>query len=157
MKKALFLSLGLVTTNVLANSETPATISVNDKPMMKIAVYDVSNKVARELGNQFSLKNIKNQRLCWIVFNMPFKPNGNVVIEKFTAPNNKAKFIDPTGSVIVSDEGKISTITRSMVAQNNEYIENCWRFDSSDPLGKYELTVKVNNVSFDTSEFEILE
>lgn len=157
MKKALLLALGLVATNAFANSETSAAVSVNDKPIMKIAVYDVSNKVARELGNKFSLKESKNQRLCWVVFNMPFQPNSNTVIEEFTAPTNKAKFIAPQASVVVSKDGKTSTITRSMVAKNNEYIENCWRFDNSDPLGKYTLKVQVNNVTFGTSEFEIVK
>lgn len=157
MKKALCLALGLITTYAVANTETSAPADVNNQPKMKVAVYDVSNKIARDVGNKFSLKESKNQRLCWAVFDMPFQPNGNVVIEEFTAPSSKSKFVDSTASIVVSADGKTSTITRSMSAQNNEFIEHCWRFDNSDPLGKYKFTLRVNDIAFGPYEFEIVK
>lgn len=154
MKKSLVLAMSLaVSTSVFAANE-PAKTQPTNQPMIKVAVYDVSNKVAREVGHQYSVSN-KNLRLCWAAFNMSFQPS-NTIVEEFFSPA-KAKFSEPNGSVVTSKDAKKHTVTTSLAAQNNEYIQKCWHFDKSDPLGKYKLNIRVNNTQFDGLEFELVK
>ena len=128
---------------------------LNTQPMMKFGVFDTSNKVPREVaGNKYSISN-KNHKLCWAAFNMPFQPT-NQVIEVFNSPK-KAKFSDPQGSAVSSKDGKTHTISLNMKSVNNEFIERCWNFDKNDPLGKYSLEVKVNNIGFPVQTFEVVK
>lgn len=156
MKKALVLLLGLVSAGAFAENKAETAQPVS-QPMLKMAVYDVSNKVAREVGSQYSISN-KNHRLCWAAFNMAFDPaDKNKVTLVFTAPNNKAKFVAPSGSTSVSADGKTSTVSMTIPSKGRESLENCWHFDHQDPLGKYTLTVRVNDTQFPATEFELVK
>lgn len=151
MKK--FFAAGMVLLSGMAFANGAA----QNPPMLKAGVYDISNKVARDIGDTYSISN-KNLRLCWSAFNMPFEAgNKNRVTQVFVAPNNKAKFSSPTGSTAVSKDGKTSTVTSMVASRNNEVIEECWRFDNTDPLGKYTLSVQVNDVAFGAYEFELVK
>lgn len=151
MKKFFATGMVLLSGMVLANGTTQTP------PMLKAGVYDISNKVARDTGDTYSISN-KNLRLCWAAFNMPFEVgNQNKIVQVFVAPNNKAKFSNPNGSTAVSKDGKTSTVTSMKASRNNEVIEECWQFDNTDPLGKYTLSVQVNNVAFGAYQFELVK
>lgn len=146
MKKALIILATL--TSVTAFAETS---QVNNQPMMKFGVYDVSNTVAKEVsGNKYSISN-KHHRLCWTAFNMPFQPS-NQVVEVFTSPKN-AKF----SGAVSSKDGKTHTIKLHTASSNNEFLERCWRFEKTDPKGKYSLSVSVNDVTFPTVPFSVVK
>ena len=140
----------LVSATAFAESQ-----AINTQPMMKFGVFDTSNKVVREVAdNKYSISN-KNHTLCWTAFNMPFQPDNNIV-EIFKSPK-KANFSDPQGNSTTSEDGQTHTISLNMKSVNNEFIERCWNFDKNDPLGKYTLEVKVNDINFPVQTFEVVE
>lgn len=146
MKKALVLLTALVSASAFAETQP-----VDTRPMMKFGVYDTSNKVAREVpGNKYSISN-KHHRLCWVAFNMPFQPS-NQVVEVFNSPKN-AKF----SGAVSSKDGKTHTIKLHTASSNNEFLERCWRFEKTDPKGKYSLSVSVNDVTFPATQFEVVK
>lgn len=154
MKKSLAIAMVFLSGSTLASEKVKAQAQ---PPMMKVAVYDFSNKVTKDVGDTYSRSN-KNLRLCWAAFNMSFDPtNKNKVIQTFVAPNNKAKFSSSSGTTAVSADGKNSTVTSVLPSRNNEVIEECWKFDNTDPLGKYTLTVQVNDVRFAGYTFELVK
>ena len=150
MKKALILLTSLVSASAFAETQP-----VDTRPMMKFGVYDTSNKVAREVANKkYSISN-KNHTLCWSAFNMPFQPT-NQVVEVFNSPQ-KAKFNNLQGSAVSAKDGKTHTISTNMPSVNNEFIERCWYFDKNDPVGKYTLELRVNNIAFPVQTFEVVK
>lgn len=160
MKKLAAVCFGLISATAFANNApAPATATKNTaQPMMKVAVYDISNKVSREIGSQYSVSNSKNLLLCWTAFNMSFEPaNRNKVTQVFVAPSDKANFSSEGASKMVSADGKTFTLSSVLPAQNNEAIQQCWRFDHNDPLGKYSLSVRVNDIQFPATEFEVVK
>lgn len=151
MKKTLVMTALLASTIAMAEEPKTAQPLPQNQPMMKLAVYDMSNKVAREV-EKYSVKNKKNH-LCWTAFNMPFEAQ-NKVVEIFTSPN-KTKFSDGIGLVNTAKDGKTHTITANLPSQNNEFIQRCWQFDNKDPLGKYSVKVQINDIEFPVQTFEV--
>lgn len=146
MKKALAILIGLMSVSALAD-ET--------KPHLKLGVYDTSTKVAKDIGLTYSVSN-KNLMLCWTVVNMKFDAaNRNQVVEVFDAPTSSANFAKP-GATVRKVDNKIS-ISSIIPSANNEYIQHCWKFDNTDPLGKYKMNVQVNETSFGPLEFELVK
>lgn len=161
MKKSLAIVLGLISATTFADEPTKVEQPLlkpqqEMQAMLKLGVYDVSNKVIREINNRkYSIKQAKNLSLCWTAFNMPFIDKNNV-IEVFQSPK-KSKFSDKTGSVVTSKDRKTHTITSSLPSYNNEFITKCWRFEKNDPLGTYTLEVRVNDIIFPAQPFELVK
>lgn len=159
MKKVLTL-LAAFTSFAAVAAEQPKqpvpTATEQKQPTMKLAVYDSSNKVAREIeGLKYSVS-AKNQELCWGVSNMQFNPK-NSVTEVFLPPK-PTKFLNPNASVVVGKDGKTTTIhTAEMSSYNNEAIWKCWKFDNKDPKGTYQLKVQVNDIVFGPLSFEVVK
>lgn len=147
--KKLFAIAMLSCASISGYAETPAA---NMQPMLKVQVLDMSNKVGRAVeNNRLSLS--KTHQLCWVAFNMPFKAS-NEVIEVFQSPA-PSKFGSAAGSVSTSADRLTHKITTRMTSSNNERLDNCWRFEKSDPKGKYSLTIQVNDIIFPPQTFEV--
>lgn len=159
MKKATILLLGLISYSAFAEEPAKQTTTqpqVDNRPMLNLFIVDRSNKVEKVIeGLKYSLKQSKQQRLCWRAVNIPFQPK-NAVTEIFTSPR-KSNFADPTVSVVSSKDGKKHTVTSYISTINNEYIARCWGFDNKDPIGKYTLEVNVNDIHFPPANFEIVK
>lgn len=146
MKKALAILIGLMSVSALAD-ET--------KPRLKLGVYDTSTQVAKDIGLTYSVSNPKLM-LCWTAGNMKFDAaNRNQVVELVEAPSAAANFAK-SGATVRRLDNKIS-ISSTMPAVNNEYVHHCWKFDNTDPLGKYKLSVQVNEIAFGAIEFELVK
>lgn len=157
MKKALFLLTLLFSGFAFANKEIQANNPKQaNPPMLKLAVYDVSSAEAKDIGLKYSRRN-KNLQLCWSAFNLPLAiDHQHHIYQQFIAPNNKAKFQGEGLQVKISNNGKTSMVYRKLAATNNS-AQQCWKFGTNDPLGKYKLTVRVNNIQFNQLEFEIVK
>lgn len=169
MKKSLMTIIGLMALPTLAmqsnSNSQPAQVQPNTtqanksqptfQPKIKFSVYELNNNVPREIGRQYSVSN-KNHQLCWAVFNMPLEAR-NQVSERFQTPS-RAKFADPQSRVQSSTDGLTHMIETTLPsAANNEYLLRCWRFDHTDPLGRYSVDIRVNNVQFPTQTFELVK
>lgn len=140
------------TTSAYANTENKTAT----EPKMYLAVLDVSNKVARNTNSlQYSVSN-KNLQLCWTAKDMKFDPaNNNKVLEVFTTPSDKSVFMKPGSTV--TKEGNVVYIRSTKKSEKGEHITACWRFDNTDPLGKYNLGVQINDVQFSGLQFELVK
>lgn len=140
--------------SAMAMADTPSQSTQalpQNQPMLKLGVYDLSNNVPREV-EKYSVSN-KQHHLCWTAFNMPFEAK-NDLIEVFTSPS-KADFADNSGSISSSKDGKTHTITTQIASQNNQFVQRCWQFSKEDPIGKYSVKVRINNIEFPAQTFEV--
>lgn len=158
MKKTATLLVSLLALPAFANNDVKLESTpqlVNNPPMLKLAIYDFSNNVRREVeGRKYSINN-KNHQLCWVAFSMPFQLK-NAVSEVFVSPSNTV-FSVPSASVMTSEDGKTHTIKEDLPAINNEFLTRCWRFDETDPQGKYILQVQINDIHFEPQSFEVVK
>lgn len=158
MKKSLAVLFGFMSINTFAAGNLSAEQKVDPnqiQPKLKLAVYDLSGKVPKDIGQKYSLSK-QNQALCWTAFDMPFSPtNQNHITQIITAPNGKAKFVAEGSGITVSPDKRTTTITSVLPSYNNQFIEYCWAFDKTDPRGKYSITVQVNDVKFGTLTYEV--
>lgn len=159
MKKGLFLVTVMASNLVLAQQEQGNSAEGKaSPPMLKLAVYDFSGSTPKDIGLKYSRKN-PNLQLCWTAFNMPFAPdNKNEVFQQFISPSSKAAYrgID-SENIQVSKDGKTTTIKHIVPAYQNQFIQQCWKYDKTDPLGKYKLTVRINDIQFETLELELIK
>lgn len=147
------LTLPAFAENNIQKDTTP--VSTESYPKLKLAVYDFSNNVRREVeGRKYSIKN-KHHQLCWVAFNMPLQFK-NKVTERFVSPG-RLNFMDQSVQSNSSEDGKTHIVSSTLESLNNEYVARCWAFDEKDPKGKYTLEVNLNEVSFPPQEFEIIE
>lgn len=167
MKNSLLTLIGLITLPVFAmqsnSNSQPAQAQVNiapsnqnkqsQPPKIKLAVYELNNDVPTEVGRKYSVSN-KNHQLCWAAFNIPLEGR-NQVIERFVSPS-RSVFSDPEGHVTSSPDGITHVVQTTQSNKNNEYLLRCWRFNHTDPLGRYSLEVQVNDIRFPTQTFELV-
>lgn len=153
MKKTLIAALGLF--SLVAQANTNIQPAGEKQPKLALAIYDSSSKVpAKVEGLKYSVSK-KNWQLCWTAFDMPFTAN-NKVTELFKSPA-PAVFKSSTGSSVRSKDGKEHRVEYFTPSQNGELIQRCWTFDKNDPLGKYSLTLDINDVSYPPVSFELVK
>lgn len=127
--------------------------SNNTQPKMRFGVFEVTDSNIKQIeGNKYSISN-PSHWLCWAAFDMPFTAS-NTIIENFYSPS-RTTFVDAVQQVSTSPDGKTHTITSQVPAQQNLFVERCWTFDKSDPLGKYSADIRVNDIIFPTQHFEV--
>lgn len=154
MKKAFILLTTLCSGSLFAAGNATQADTTNP-PMLKLAVYDVSGKEPKDVGLKYSRKN-NNLQLCWTAFNMPFAAdNNNNVFQQFTAPA-KVNY-QGVSNVVMSNNNKTATIHHVLPAHEQKFITQCWKYEPKDPLGKYQLIVRVNDIQFEPLEFEVVK
>lgn len=158
MKKLLTLAMLLCAT-LGANSvlATQPEAQAKKEPKILVRVLDTSNNVARDIGGTaYSVSN-KNLMLCWEASDMEFLPGtNNRVIETFTSPSADSLFIKP-GATIRKVDNTIIINSKNAANDDGKFLQGCWAFDKADPLGKYGLTIQINDVMFNNLSFELVE
>ncbi|KMK51664.1 hypothetical protein RO21_04765 [[Actinobacillus] muris] len=153
MKKSL-VALAFLSASVFASSEPQVSQTIpQNAPVLRFGVVDTSNKIAQEVGLTYSIAN-KHHELCWTAFNLPFQMQ-NKVVEVFISPK-AAQFTSAGATVAYSKDKKTHTIT-TMMPNRQETVGKCWRFDKNDPLGKYKVDIRVDDIIFPTQTFELVK
>lgn len=156
MKKLLGLSLTLLSTAVFATEkpQTPTT-QAKGQPTVILQVLDFSGKTPRVMKENKLSRSNKNHKLCWATINLPV--SGMVrIAETFHTPA-PSNFKSTGMSIHASNGNKTFLIVGDVRAKNNENVQRCWRFDNSDPLGKYQFEVQVSDYLFKGLGFEIVK
>lgn len=156
MKKMMIATLGLVSATAIAapKTETKVADPTNGQPTVVLNVYDFSSKSPRPVkGNKIS--HSKNQRLCWSSLNVPLTGRMRVA-EAFYAPA-PTNFASEGMSVTASEDKKSFLVVGDVIAKDKENITRCWKFDKSDPIGKYEMEVQIGNYVFKNISFEVVK
>lgn len=164
MKKLFTLAAcaALLSTSVFAATD-PAAQTDEQKTEQKeapkyqlgLTVFDMSSKVPTNL-NKTEISRSSKQQLCWVAEG-DFKAK-NDVVEVFTAPAKMQFNVQPElGVSVASADKKTHTITSKRDGINEgKNISSCWAFDQKDPRGKYTITVKINNVTFEPITFKVV-
>lgn len=153
MKKYLTILLALSANFAV---QTPS-FAAEKQPSLALRIFDVNNGVSTPLeGSTYSVGK-KTQQLCWIAFNMDFGAT-NTTVEVFKSPS-KANFVRDGASIEANSDKTLHTVTAHNVkpSNNNSVVTQCWRFDESDPLGNYSVTVRVNNIQFPPQTFSVVK
>ncbi|MDD0824692.1 hypothetical protein PTQ27_09495 [Mannheimia sp. AT1] len=125
------------------------------KPTVGLHVFDTSTKVAKPIsGNTLSISK-KQNRLCWSSINVPLQ-NKVTIAEAFYAPD-VLKIISEGSKVDSSADKKQHTIVSEITNVNTENLNRCWDFDKTDPIGKYQMEIQINDIIFKGLEFEIVK
>lgn len=118
------------------------------QPQILFGAMDIDPQSAeyRFLANEQVFQRSKPDRLlCWFAIDVATAGIPAQVIETFIAPQitkfsygeNQAKGV----------EQKIQTSHQPKLVEDKSVLEQCWRFDQDDPLGKYQLSVEINGVA----------
>lgn len=157
MKK--FLTLTLLGLSAVANAETAVQAQADEaKPILALAVYDISNaKEPKMLERNLSRSN-KNQHLCWTATNVGAVENGlNMVIEQFISPTS-ITITDANGTTAQrSKDGKKHVLLSYAGTLEGNFVEKCWQFSNKYPIGEYKLIVRVNESEFPAQSFKIVK
>lgn len=125
-----------------------------NRPILVLRVMDNSSPPKIVEGKKVSVS--KNQDLCIILDNIPYKAD-NRITYYFTSPA-PTKFEAPNMQVKTSADKKnfeIATNVKNAVPEMKSF-HQCWRFENSDPKGIYKLDVKINDISFKGLSFEVV-
>lgn len=153
MKKSL-VALAFFSASVWANTETQGLQpSAQNAPMIRFGVLDTRNQIAQDAGLTYSISN-PHHELCWSAFNLPFQMQ-NKVVEVFVSP--KAAQFKSAGSTVERSKDKKTHTISTFVPNRQASINKCWRFDKQDPLGKYKVDIRINDIVFPTQTFELVK
>lgn len=141
----------LSASNVMAASAPAA----EQPPIMVLTTVDFSGEQPKALGSTSYSLSTPNIQLCWEVLNTPLGLQ-NKVIETFNTPA-EAAFSSPSSEVVVSKDKKQHELTSTLPATVTGTLSRCWKFDKTDPIGKYTLELKVNDIVFQKQQFEIVK
>lgn len=138
-----------------AAAEKKSEPAFDGKPAIAMQILDISGKVARPIkGTTLSISK-KQNRLCWSSVNVPTV--GKVMVaEAFYAPS-EFKIFSEGSEVRTSPDKKSHTVVTHMNQVGNQNITRCWNFDESDPKGKYQMEIQINNQVFKGLSFEIVK
>lgn len=154
MKHYLAILFAFTANIVLAQTEKTAEA----QPSLALRVFEVNNGVPAPTDSTiYSVSKKNTQQLCWLAFNMPFNAE-NVTVEVFKSPSS-ANFLRNRASIEANADKTLTTVTAQHVKaiNNNQVISQCWRFDESDPLGQYSLSVRVNDIQFPPQTFTVVK
>lgn len=156
MKKALSVCAVIATLLVSHNALADEKESKAKQPKLVLQVLDTSNKLGRDTGKKIYSVSNKNLVLCWTAFDMEFMMgNNNTVIETFTPPADST-IMKPNATVRKVDNSIIIT-SKAVAKDNGKVVQECWQLDETDPLGKYHLTVQVNDIVFQGLSFDVVK
>lgn len=123
-------------------------------PAIQLSVIQKVGSSTRPLNSLQLSRSAKDLSLCWQVVNIPVASAMNIE-ETFIAPK-RSVMVDTHSQVISSSDGRTHRILSTQHSSNG-IAEKCWNFDKTDPTGKYQLNVKVNDVEFKDLSFEIVK
>lgn len=158
MKKILTLSLLMIAMSASVFAEqAPQSQAENQEPVLYLSVFDTSASSPRDLKTQKLSRTNKNLQLCWLARGT-FKQMADVV-EQFSSPAKMTFKVNSGEGLVTSSKDKRShtiTMKRPSVSDSS-VVSACWRFDNSDPIGKYSLQVKVDDIQYTPLNFEVVK
>lgn len=137
---------------------TPAPVSLqtaNVEPKLSLGVFTSRNAAVVPANTNLLSRGNPNHRLCWIAFDAVF-PNQVEVVENITAPA-PSQFAGPTSRTVSSNDGLHHSIYTTLNSVNNQMVERCWQFDNTDPLGVYQISIKVGDIDYPAQQFQLVK
>lgn len=118
-------------------------------------VFHIDQGIVTPLEDKVLSRGNSKHRLCWSVASSTPVFNQTIAItEQFTSPVG-ASFSNASGAATKSAGGTQHTLQSNLRSIANSAAQNCWKFDSTDPIGKYSIAVTVENVQLPAFEFEV--
>lgn len=125
------------------------------EPKLSLGVFTRRNDAVVPANTTLLSRSNPNHRLCWIAFDAVF-PNQVDVEETITAPA-PSQFSGATSRTISSTDGLHHSIFTTLNSANNQVVERCWQFDVNDPIGTYQISIKVGEVNYPAQKFQIVK
>lgn len=146
-------------TNTSASQAMPqpaVTLKSSDvEPKLSLGVFTRRNDAVVPANTTLLSRSNPSHRLCWIAFDAVF-PNQVDVEETITAPA-PSQFSGPTSRTVSSTDGLHHSIFTTLNSANNQIVERCWQFDVNDPIGTYQISIKVGEVNYPAQKFQIVQ
>lgn len=162
MRKMLIALCGVLTLSGVASANSPyLTETVNrrvlassDTSAVALSAVEVVGGVRKVLNTTYVSRSNPNHSLCWEVVGVARShADGHRVQEVIVSPAFM-RFIDPNASIYSGDNGTRHIID-SVVSGTADSANKCWKFDSTDPVGNYTLTLTVSGVPFTALPFTV--
>ncbi|OOF36803.1 hypothetical protein [Rodentibacter heidelbergensis] len=123
-----------------------------DLPEIYLSVFNTSTEVFTDLKTTTLSRSNPNLQLCWVAQGQ-FGQTVSVV-ETLKAPK-KQNVVANGSEVSTSKNGRENVIRSTLNASEQGHLVRCWRFDESDPLGKYKLKVQILEKSYPDFSFTV--
>lgn len=152
---------GLASANGLQSTVVTPEQSVQQITQQPFIVISAFEKNAANQLNSLNSRVVKrssaNQRLCWVI--LSHHKQGKIKVEEHIYSPAAAQFIDPSATFVGrSQDGKYHRLDRELrVMPEHQQLEKCWQFDQTDPLGVYEIQLKVDDIEFPKQEFRLID
>ena len=155
MKKfALALMIGMV--GAAAHAETSFQAATPEiGPCFNFGVFQDNQGVLRDMQANTLSRSNANARVCWAVFSdSPVFGTTVNLKENFVSPAG-ARFTDDQSIVQSSIDGSKHTVSKIANSMAGTAVHRCWKFDPTDPVGTYTLTVEVDGKSYPARSFVV--
>lgn len=134
----------------------PVTLkSDNIEPKLSLGVFTSRNDAVVPANTNLISRSNPSHRLCWIAFDAIF-PNQVEVEENITSPG-PSQFSGPNSRTVSSTDSLNHSIFTTLNSVNNQMVERCWQFGESDPLGTYQISIKVGEVNYPAQKFQLVK
>lgn len=162
MKKVLLTTLisAMATTAFAAGTQQESKEQkdvIVQKPKITVTVLDFTTEEPKDLGTTTVSIAEKDQRLCWTAYNLPLEETAEVV-EIIKSPKG-GHFTSDSAIALSSKDKRVHKLTypKKKTTDDAKSVQECWHFDETDPLGKYSVTIKVNDVQYPEMTFEVVK
>lgn len=162
MRKMLIALCGIATLGGAASANSPyltetvnrRVIASSDISAVALSAVEMVGDVKKILHTTRVSRSNPNHHLCWEVVGVArLHTDGHRVQEVIVSPTFM-RFIDPNASIYSGDNGTRHIID-SVVSGTADAVSKCWKFDSTDPVGNYTLTLTVSGVPFTALPFTV--
>lgn len=165
-KMLLLLSMLSIGGMASANSTLQSTVVTPTQPTQVVAQqpFIVISAFEKNSANQLNSLNSRvvkrseaSHRLCWVILN--HAKQGKIKVEEHIYSPASTQFVDPSATFVGrSQDGKYHRLDRELrVMPEHQQLEKCWQFDQTDPLGVYEIQLKVDDIEFPKQEFRLID
>lgn len=135
---------------LLVVSTLMLSAGVSANPVFMFGTKDAYSSISALTPNKVFSKSNLSQRFCWALKDIPEKAEPVRFSLVMTSPGNSTFNFNGLNSV-----NKTKHEFNFLGTPVNGYFENCWYFDTSDPIGTYTLTVTADGVKYPTQAFEL--
>lgn len=142
---------------VIQQQQQAAVTLKNDnvEPKLSLGVFTRRNDAVVPANTNLLSRSNANHRLCWIAFDAIF-PNQVDVEENITAPA-PSQFSGPNSRTVSSTDGLHHSVFTKLNSANNQIVERCWQFGEDDPLGTYQISIKVGEINYPVQKFQLVK
>lgn len=134
---------------------TEPQLATPSTPMAAVSVVEAVGGVQKILNSTEISRSNPNHNLCWDASGVGRShPDGHRVQETIQSPAFM-RFVDPNASIYSGDNGTRHIIS-SVEVGTADSVGRCWKFDNTDPVGNYTLTLNVDGVEFPSLAFTVV-